>query len=237
MADLEELILQRVNGAELERLAELGRLRILVLDDCRIDYESVERLASLTCLTVGSAVPDEASRLAGLNLGDLTELRHLQIGFGGRPVSERFEMEGFPPRELEVFAVSSLALDDDAIDRAASLRGLEHFAFTPRDGEQFEYARQRLAGVEIMTLGPTPARSRSIEQHPTESGEPIFSVGLDLAAVYGVETNVKAYDALLETLEDADLDDRVEVDLESSEVRMLSRRRQDLVLALKALPA
>lgn len=236
MANLEELILQRVNGATLERLAALRKLRTLLLDDCRVDYKSVERLTSLRSLSVGSATPEEAPVLASLDLGNLPELREIHIGFGGAPVSQSFEMEGFPPHELEVFAVASITLDDDVIDRAASLRGLEHFAFTPRDPEQYEYARRRLVGVGIMTLEPGPVPSGLIQQSPTGGGERVFSVGVDLAALYGLETNVEAYEELLETLKAAGLDDRVEVDVESSEVRMLSKRREDLERALRALP-
>jgi hypothetical protein len=229
MTKLEGLTLERLRDVSLAPLADLAA----TLQDFR-----VERIVGATgCAAIGSLSKlrllifdcddrDSARNFAAVDLSALTELETLYATGGDFRQPLRLDWVAQAPRlahlELGSFLVEER--DIDVLCRAPALRSI---AFTTDSPVVRARLRAELGGrVEVSDVDANQrAPLRTIHSH-----RDYFSVGIDLAGEWDLETNVEAEKSLRELLERQvpALAPAVAYDTESSAVWLLASDRETL---------
>jgi hypothetical protein len=231
MHALEELTMERLPAPDLGRLAGLPALRGLTVVNLRgpVAWHQLERLTGLEHLFVATADRAEAERIAAVQYGHLPKLRVLRLNHdGGRVRIELSWLERLS--NLELFSLNGFVFDDKWLDQIVAAPSLEDVVITPRSTGQFERllaARPAHLGVNAFDVDIAPLGV--ILEHKTAGGME-FSVGLDLAGQWDLETNIEAERKLVRLLQEQapDIADRLRFDTESSAVWVVARQRGDL---------
>lgn len=111
-------------------------------------------------------------------------------------------------------------------------------AFTPASKAQRERILDRLPrGVHVIPIDVDHPESGTVSAHVQPDGRTSYTLPLDLAGIWGFETNVEAREALEDELRvHPELRDRVAIDVESSAVWLHADSREDLA-AVEAIVA
>ena len=227
---LERLILSRVRGGNLFVLEQLPRLRELTLDKPRAptDLRALERLSALRYLRVEVDEP-LAPQLGALNLSGLTQLRRLFLvtKAGARQPLDLSWVDAL--QRLERLAVDGFVVTNDDLQRLNALPVLGRALLPARSPAQGRWARTTL-GHQIEVREDAQVLDRIHDHTATGDSEP-YSLGIDLAEQWELETNVEAEQRLRRLLDEhaPALARRVSFDTESGAVWLVAAQREDLV--------
>ena len=212
MTNLDTLFLERLSAPALRRLEALVHLRILVIDDLRgaVDYGPLQRLPALEYLSI-TARGDAGRQVAAADLSGLTRLCVLKLFLLGEAV----------------------VLDAPWL---TALPRLDHF--TPASRAQRTSAMTSEIGSVVTDLNDMGvAKLGTIFEHGADD-ELAYSLGLDLAESFQLETNLEAEVRLIDALRirAPELLEGLQFDTESSAVWLISKRREVLE-AVRSLAA
>jgi hypothetical protein len=236
MVNLEALVLEGLESPDLTLLSALPRLEQLHLEWCvgDIDYHLVGELPRLRFLYVRSEEPGAGPAMREIELHRLTRLEHLELAaIASTPVE-------IDPRFLTVtpglvwLRLENLALGADGIaPLCAAAAHLEDIYLTPM-------APELTAQLEACWTVETPVfwiRDESLSiapldvilEHPAGASAR-YSLGLDVAGAWGMETNVDAEILLVDLLRESapEIAERIRFDSESQAVWLLSDHMADL---------
>jgi hypothetical protein len=227
MNALETVLMESVKSPELERLVSLPSLRELVLGQPRgkVRWQAVELLAGLERLVIDVDGAEAGAGVASIDFGRLSRLRELRLSVDGARVQISLGWLG-SMQKLRWLTLANFVVDDEGLDALCEARSLEGVFFTPLSPVQTARLADGRPGLRVTTMedeGVAPLGT--IIEHGRE-----YSLGLDLAGMWDLETNIEAEERLVAELRARlpEVAGRVRYDTESSAVWVLSERRQDL---------
>ena len=232
LTQLETLHLERLRSPELARLTSLPCLRELLIEQPTgsIDWEQLGRLGGLVHLSVYVDDPEHVARVARAPFGELTGLSVLRLSTMTRTPMRLGWLERLT--ELDILVLHGFVIQDADVARVGRVSArLEQVTLTPRSPAQARRLRREIPGDvdAVLLLDDDPPVLNSINEHPDPKGGE-YSLGLDLAQTWDLETNIEAEGELRRLLAERapDLLQAVRFDTESSAVWLLSCRREDL---------
>ena len=229
---LQTLDLVRLPAPELERIVGLTELRQLYIEmpDGDVDLRPLERLAHLEYLTldVPAALGRRVAELDLSRLRDVDQLRLMTQPALREPIDLGW-ICGL--HKLGMLVLDGFVIADADIERLRALPALRRVSFTPRSPAQAQLADSCLPvsfGIEFPPQG-------HIFEHPQSHGSAEYSVGIDLAGQWDIETNLDAEERLRRLLarRDPELAARLAYDTESSAVWLLAANHADLEAVLE----
>jgi hypothetical protein len=230
MTRLYELQLDKLKDPDLSLLGRT-RIRLLQLQDVggRVDYHVLAEMRHLENLSVLGADAANADAIAAVDFSRFPALRSLTLG-----ADTRRPVQLHSPWKVTLVDLNLMGftLTDADLERVlAAAAQMRSFGFTPTSHRQRELARAAF-GEDGMSVhgkfGWHLAPDDTIFSDP--GGQPPYSLVVDLAESWDLETNLDAEELLAERIEaaDPDLAGRIRFDTESSAVRVVSMRREDL---------
>jgi hypothetical protein len=244
MSRLESLELDHIAALDLGPIRGVAStLRRFGIDGMRGDFDGAP-IASLVDLRVLSLDADDVAAAAAFARIDLTPLTRLEVLHatvsGGRMSIELAAIARMPRLELVKLLDFTVQEHDIAVLCAApALRALSFTPATPRVSQRLrECLGDKLEQLaDFDEISPNPLRR--IHERTVAGDRREFSVGIDLAGDWELESNIDAESRLraLLTREAPELARRLSYDTEGSAVWLIAAERALLTAALELIDA
>jgi hypothetical protein len=232
LTQLELLYIERLRSPDLGRLTTLPCLRELIIEQPTgsIDWDQLSRLGDLVHLSIYVDDPDHAARVARVPFGELTGLSVLRLSTMTKTPMRLGWLEQLA--ELDILVLHGFVIQDADVARVGRVGArLGQITLTPRSPAQARWLGREIPNDVYVSLllDDDPPLLNSIHEHPHPKGTE-YSLGIDLAQTWDLETNIEAEGELRRLLAKRapDLLETIRFDTESSAVWLLSSRREDL---------